>query len=228
MAAEKFGQRMDDDIGAVVDRAQQDRRRHSVVDDERNAAPLADLGQRLDVADVAGWIADALAEDGARIVVDQLFDRLGRIRLGKANRDPLARQEMRKQRVRRAIELRHRHDVGAQVGEIEDRVIERRLTGARAQRFDAALELGDAPLQHRRGRIADAAIAVAFDFQIEQGGAVIGALELVGHRLIDRNRNGARRRLSLVTAMHCDRVAFHSARHAILSLRRTPALSSGA
>jgi hypothetical protein len=58
----------------------------------------------------------------------------------------------------RAIELRHRHDVGAHVGEVEDRIVESGLAGTRAQRFDTAFELGDAPLQHRRGRIADAAI----------------------------------------------------------------------
>jgi hypothetical protein len=125
---------------------------------------------------------------------------------------------VRKQRIGRAIELRHRHDVGAHVGEVEDRIVESGLAGTRAQRFDTAFELGDAPLQHRRGRIADAAIAVAFDFKIEQSGAVIGALKLVGHRLIDWNRNRARRRLSFITAVHRDRVAFHSARHAILSL----------
>jgi hypothetical protein len=128
----------------------------------------------------------------------------------------------------RAIELRHRHDVGAHVGEVEDRIVESGLAGTRAQRFDTAFELGDAPLQHRRGRIADAAIAVPLDFEIEQSGTVIGAFELVGHGLIDRNRNGARRRLSFVTAVHCDRVAFHIARHAILSLRGTLALFGGA
>jgi hypothetical protein len=89
-------------------------------------------------------------------------------------------------------------------------------------------ELGDAPFQHRRGRIADAAIAVAFDLEIEQSGAVIGAFELVSHGLIDRNRNGACRRLSLVTAVHCDRVAFHFSRHAIVSLRGTLVRFGGA
>ena len=40
VAAQEFRQRMDDDVGAVIDRPQQDRRRHGVVDDraERRGA----------------------------------------------------------------------------------------------------------------------------------------------------------------------------------------------
>ena len=77
---------MHDDVGAVVDRPQQDRRRHGVVDDQRHAMTMRDRGQRLDVADIAGRIADALAEDRARVVVDQLLDRIGAVALGKARR----------------------------------------------------------------------------------------------------------------------------------------------
>ena len=94
VAAHELGQRMDDDVGAVLDRPQQDRRRHGVVDDQRHAVALGDLGERLDIADIAGRIADAFAEDGARLGVDQLLDRFGAIALGKADRDALARQDV--------------------------------------------------------------------------------------------------------------------------------------
>ena len=118
-----------------------------------------DCGQRLDVADIAGRIADALAKDRAGLVVDQLLDRVGLIGFGEAHVDALARQNVREQRVGGAVELRHRNDVAAHLGEIEHRVIERRLAGAHAQRVEAAFERGDAALQHGGGRIADAAIA---------------------------------------------------------------------
>ena len=68
---------MHDDIGAVIDRAQQDRRGDGVVDDERNAVALGDAGQRFDVANVTGGIADALTKNCARFVVDQFLDRVG-------------------------------------------------------------------------------------------------------------------------------------------------------
>ena len=86
VAAHEFGQRMHDDVGAVIDRTQQDRRRHRIVDDERHAVTFGDRGQRLDVADIAGRIADAFAEDGARLVVDQLLDRLGAVGIRRSGR----------------------------------------------------------------------------------------------------------------------------------------------
>ena len=104
---------MHDDVGAVIDRAEQDRRRHRVVDDQRDAVPCADLRQRLDVADIAGRIADAFAEHRAGVLVDQAFDVVGLIGRGEPRRDAEARQQVGEQRVGRAVELRHRHDVGA-------------------------------------------------------------------------------------------------------------------
>ena len=41
MAAHELGQRMHDDVGAVLDRAQQDRRRDRIVDDQRHAVAWA-------------------------------------------------------------------------------------------------------------------------------------------------------------------------------------------
>jgi hypothetical protein len=85
---------MHDDVGAVVDRLEQDRRRHRVVDDERHAVTVRDLRQRLDVADVAGRIADGLAEHRAGVLVDQLLDRIGLVAVGEAGGDALARQDV--------------------------------------------------------------------------------------------------------------------------------------
>ena len=127
VTAHEFGQRMNDDVGAVIDRTQQDRGRHRVVDDERNSMPGGDGGQRSNIANVSGWIADALAKNRARIVVDQLFNGIGLVGFGKADADTLARQNMREQRVGRPVKLRNRDDVGAQRRNVEYRVVQRRL-----------------------------------------------------------------------------------------------------
>jgi hypothetical protein len=109
----------------------------------------------------------------------------------------------------RAIELRHRHDVGAHVGEVEDRIVESGLAGTRAQRFDTAFELGDAPLQHRRGRIADAAIAVSLYLEIEESRSVLSAVERVCYGLIDRDGYCPRRGIDFIAAMDGDRFISH-------------------
>ena len=97
---------MDHDVGAVVDWPQQNRRRHGVVDNQRNAVLVGYPGQRLDIADVSGGIADAFAKDRPGLVVNVLFDGVRTIRCGKADRDALIGQKMGEQRMCRAIELR--------------------------------------------------------------------------------------------------------------------------
>src|SRR4029079_6734061 len=79
---------------------------------------------------------------------------------------------------------------------------------------------GDAPLEYGRCRIADATGAMALGFEIKQRGAVIGALELVGDGLVDRNRDRPGRRLGLVTAVDRHRIAFHANRRVLPPSRR--------
>ena len=124
-----------------------------------------------------------------------------RVGLGEPHLDALARQHMGEQRVGGAVELRHGHDVAAAIGQVGDRIIERGLAGADRQGPDAAFERRDARFEHRRGRIGDAAVAIAFGFEVEQGGAVIGAVERIGDGLIDRHRDRLGGRVVLETAV---------------------------
>src|SRR5206468_1152067 len=78
------------------------------------------------------------------------------------------------------------------------------------QRVESSLEGGDAPLQHGGRRIADAGVAVSFDFEIEQRSSMVGAVERIGDRLVDRHRNGLGRRIDLVAAVNGNRFAFHA------------------
>ena len=67
MAAEIFGQRVDDDVGTVLERPAQMRRGESVVDDQRQAGRVRDVGKGGDVADVQLRIADGFRVDRLRI-----------------------------------------------------------------------------------------------------------------------------------------------------------------
>jgi hypothetical protein len=65
--------------------------------------------------------------------------------------------------------------------------MQRCLAGRDRERADAAFEFGDTPFENRGGRVGDAAIAIAFGLEVEQSGAVVGAVEGIGCGLIDRN-----------------------------------------
>ena len=106
-------------------------------------------------------VADALAIDGLGVLVDQRLDRGDVVASGEPRRDSLPRQDMREQRVRGAVELRHGDDVTAVIGERRDRVSQRGLPRRGRKRADGAVHCGDATLQHLDRRIGDAAVAVA-------------------------------------------------------------------
>ena len=62
MPAHEFGERMHHHIGAMRDRPHQDGRGDGIVHDQGHAVLVRDIRNRLDVADIAGGIADRLAE----------------------------------------------------------------------------------------------------------------------------------------------------------------------
>src|ERR1700733_13053737 len=167
MSTQELGKRMDNNIGAMFNRAQQDGRGDSVINDQGQAVTVSHSCHSLDVTDVSCRVANALAVDSPRIAVDQLFDCFWRIGLCKSDTDTLAGQKMSKQRMGGAIELRRGDNVAPQLGYILHRIRNRRLTAGHAQRIAASLERGDAPLKHSGGRVADAGIPIAFLLQIE-------------------------------------------------------------
>jgi hypothetical protein len=52
-------------------------------------------------------------------------------------------------------------------------------------------------LEHVLGRVHDAGVDVAGDLEVEEVGAVLGAVEGVGSRLVDRDGDRLGRRLGL-------------------------------
>ena len=140
--------------------------------------------------------------DGARRFVDQRREVLGALASGEARLDPVAAQRMGEQGVGRAVQRRRRDDRAAAVGERQEGVGERGLAGGDGERARAAFEQRDALLEDLGRRIGDAAVAEAFGFEIEQRGAMIGAVELIGDGLVDRRRDRLGRRIAIETAVN--------------------------
>jgi hypothetical protein len=87
------------------------------------------------------------------------------------------------------------------VSDVEDRVVDRGAAGAQREGAHAALERGDALLEHVGGRVHDARVDVARHREVEQVRAVLRAVELVGHRLVDRRRDRVRGRVTGVAGV---------------------------
>ena len=208
--AHELGQRVDDDVGAILLGAHHHRRRHGIVDDQRNMMPVRNLGHRLQIADIAGGISDCFAKQRARVLINQVFHVRRPVRCRKANLDALAWQDMGEQCVGRAVKLRHGDNVAADLSDARGGIIKRSLAGGHAECADAAFKLADPLLKYRAGGIADARVAESLHLEIEQSRAVFGAVEGVGGRLINRYGHCLGGGIRVEPAMNCDRFSFHN------------------
>ena len=154
-------------------------------------------------------IADGFREYSLGVLVDQPLDRVRLVAVREPGVDALARQDVREQRVGRAVELRNGDNVAAGVGKVDKGIMQRRLSGRNRERADAALEIGHALFEYCRGWIGDPAVAISFGFEIEQSCAVIGAIEGIGDRLVDRNRNRFGYRIGVVAGVNGDGFVAH-------------------
>ena len=171
---------------------------------------MRDRCKRLQIAHVAGRIADGFAKHGPGVLVDQRLDVGGAVRFRESNLYPLFRQDMPEQRVGRAVELRDRDDVAPHLGDVDGRIVERRLARTRGERPDAALELSDPLLEHGGGGIADARVSESFDLEIEERGSVLRAVERIGGGLINRNRHRVGGGVRVESAVNRNRLFFHA------------------
>ena len=192
MAVQKLGGRMQHNVGAPFDRPDQVGRRQRVVDNERNPRLVGDLGDRLEIGNDAARIGDAFNEDCFGFRCDLGFEafRLGAV--GPLYTPAVFLEGVVELVDRAAVELTRRHDLVAGRKQRVERQMLRRMSRAHRERRNPAFQRGNALLQHVVGGVHDARIDIAEFLETEQVGGVIGIVEHVGRRLIDRRRTGVR------------------------------------
>src|ERR1700722_12321400 len=210
---------MNDDVRAVIDGAHQHRRRDGVVDYQRHAVAMSHLGERFEVAYIAGRIADGLAKYRAGVIVDQGFEIGGAVGFCETHLYAHLRRDVAEESVSGAVELRHRDDVAAHFRRVQCRVVQRSLPRTHADAADTAFEFGDALLENVGGRVADPAVAVSRYFEIEQRGAMLGAVEGVRGRLVYRHGYGPGGGDGGENAVNRDRFSLHNLHIFSLGLR---------
>ena len=183
-----------------LERSDEIRRGHRVVDHQRHARLVGDLGHALDVEHVVHRVADRLAVEQFRVGPDggpplveivEVVDERGL--------DPELRQRVVQQVVGAAVEGGGGDEVAAGLGDVHDRHRLGRLAGGddehrRAHRPPSRpgrSRGGQADLGNGLGGVHDAGVDVARLGEGEEVGGVFGVAELVGGGLIDRHRPGA-------------------------------------
>ncbi|MNS81596.1 hypothetical protein D3C72_1153100 [compost metagenome] len=210
VAADILGQGVDDDVGAVLDRAGQVGGRHGVVDDQRQALGVGRIGQGGEVHDIAQRIADGLAEDRLGALIGVGGDGGDVVGVDEAHLDAVLGQGVGEQVVGAAIEGAGGDDVVAGLGDGQDGVGDGRHARGHGQGRDPALQRRQTLLQHVGRRVHDAGVDIARHLQVEQVGPVLGVVEGVAGGLIDRHRDRLGRRVGRIAGVDGERVELHA------------------
>jgi hypothetical protein len=195
MAAQPLGRRVQDEIGAVLERPAQVWRREGVVDQQRQTMVMRDRGHLGQIQNFEPRIADSLGEHEAGLGADGCAIGVGIARIDEGRRDTEARQGQLQQIGAAAVQRLGRHEVTAGAHQRRDRQVQCRLAARGGDRADPAFERCDPLLEHRDRGIGDTRIDMPGALKIEQRRRLIGALEHVGGGLIDRYGARAGRRV---------------------------------
>ena len=158
-----------------------------VVDDQRDAGLVGDRGDRLEIDDDAAGIGQVLDED-------RLAARRQRARGNSRDRRGSTKMACPAELLERQAELGERAAIEVARGDelvarLHQREEDQELRGVArgaARGAAAALEAGDAFLEHRDGRVGQARVDVAEVVQVEERGGVVDIVEHVGGGLVDR------------------------------------------
>ena len=173
MAADPLGKRMDDDVRAIFDGAQQRRRRERRIDDQRQMVFFGDRRISFDISDIQARVADRLDVDGARLVVDgglhgdEIVD--GR----EIHLDALLRQNRVELRIGASVQVVCGDDFVALLRDVRDGEVDGRRAGRDGQRRRAAFDRRQTLLQNVLRRIHQAGVDVAAFAKREQIGPVL-------------------------------------------------------
>ncbi len=197
---------MEHDVGTQGQRPAEHRRGKGIVDHQRNLGLMGDGGDGRDVQHLAAGIADGLAQHQPRRGRDGLAEAVMVARIDEGRLDAEARQGEAQHVARAAVERGRGHDMAARAHQGGDGDVQRRLAARHAQRAGALLQRRHALLEHRDGRIGDAAVDVAADLEVEQAGGMVDVAKHEGRRLVDRHRPRAGDGIRVLAGMQGQRV----------------------
>ena len=198
MAADELGGGFHNDVGAVLQRAEQVRGGEGVVDDHRQMMLVGDGGDGFEVRQVGVRIAEGLEVDELGVLLDGVLELLRVLGGDEGGGDAVARQGVAQQVEGAAVHVLGCDDVVAGLGDVAHRVFHGGRAGRDGQARGAAFEGRDAVFEHALGGVGQTAVDVARVRQSEAGLGVVEVVEDVGGGLVDRHRAGVGGRVGLL------------------------------
>jgi hypothetical protein len=186
VSADPLRKGVNDDVSAVVDGAEEGRRREGGVNDERQVVLLSDGGVFFDVSDVENRVADRFNVDRTGLVIDSSFNSGKVVQLGEASGDAVVRKDGIKHGVGATVKVVSSNKFVASLKDVDDSVVNSSRTRGNADGANATFEGSDTLFQHIVGWVHQAGIDVAEFLETEEVSTVLGVLEDVSRRAVDR------------------------------------------
>ena len=120
MPADELGRRVDDDIAAVLERLHQVRRGQRVIQDERYAVLVRDIGHRTNIQRIQARVAHGFREDRFGALVDGGAQVLRVAAVKEADGNADLGQRVVEQVIGAAIQAGRGDDFISRVGDVED------------------------------------------------------------------------------------------------------------
>ena len=181
------------------------RRQRRVVDDRRQPVAVGDVGDLPVVRHVVLRVAGRFEVNGAGVLVHQLAEAFRLARVEEPHLDAELGEGLREQGPRPAVEAVGGDEVLPRVHDRQERRGDRRLAAGEGQSRRAAVERRQALLQHVVGGVHQAAVDVAELAQPEQIRRVLGVVEHVAGRRVDRHGAGRGRGVGHLTGVQRQR-----------------------
>jgi hypothetical protein len=192
VSADHLGERIHRDVRAEIKGVEERRRRHRIVDDERQLVLVGYPGDGREIVHVPFRIPDGLRVEQPGVLVDGPLE-VGRVaRVDEASLDPEALERVAELSVGAAVELVPGHEVLPGRGNGGDGVEDGRLSGSGRHRARRAVDGGQPLLEHVSGGVHEPRVDIAERSQGKKVGRVTGVAEHIAGRLVDGNRSGER------------------------------------
>ena len=161
VAADELGQRVANDVGAMLNWSEEERCRYCIVNNERQAVVMRDTCNSFKIIDIVLGVADRFGKNCLGVLVDGLSDVLRVAAVDKLDVDPHALQGVVEHVVSPAIEILGRDDIVAGLGKVKDSKIDCCRSRCHHQCTDAAIKLSQTFFKNIGGRVHQTGIDVA-------------------------------------------------------------------
>ena len=186
VAVHVLGRGVGHDVNAEFDRTAENWGREGVIDDHRNAVLVGDVGEALEVQNLACRVCDGFAEEALGVRAEGLLNFfVASILVNERAFDAEFLHRHGEEVARTAVNSGSADEVVAGFADVEHGVEVCGLTGTREHSGYTTFESGDLVSDSVVGRVLQTGVEVAGSLQVEQVGHVIGCFVLERGALVD-------------------------------------------